>query len=282
MSLQSLARQQKAEDAIDADQLFRVLDGYDLVPAALHGQLRNAAQSVRLNTVVRSVRWRGGHVELGAESSAGYRRGPFTARRLMVTVPAGVLQAADSICFEPGLGRHGEAIRELAMGHVKRVTLRFREPFWELRDQLADMSFLHATGEPWPTWWTQSPIRVPMITAWAGGPAADEIRTPDLRELVRGVIASLAHTLSVPQAKVEGLVEDWYYHDWQADPFSLGAYTYVAVNGLDAVRQMTEPVEDTLYFAGEATDIEGHWGTVHGAIRTGQRAADQILDSLRA
>ena len=39
---------------------------------------------------------------------------------------------------------------------------------------------------------------------------------------------------------------------------------------------MAEPVEDTLYFAGEHTDTTGHWGTVHGALRSGLRAADQI------
>ena len=33
------------------------------------------------------------------------------------------------------------------------------------------------------------------------------------------------------------------------------------------------PIEDTLYFAGEATNIFGHHGTVHGAIQSALRAA---------
>jgi len=41
---------------------------------------------------------------------------------------------------------------------------------------------------------------------------------------------------------------------------------------------MTEPVQDTLYFAGEHTDVSGHWGTVHGALRSGLRAAAQLQD----
>jgi monoamine oxidase len=40
---------------------------------------------------------------------------------------------------------------------------------------------------------------------------------------------------------------------------------------------MSEPVADTLYFAGEHTDTTGHWGTVHAALRSGLRAAQQIL-----
>jgi monoamine oxidase len=37
------------------------------------------------------------------------------------------------------------------------------------------------------------------------------------------------------------------------------------------------PVEETLYFAGEHTDLTGHWGTVHAAIGSGMRAAEQML-----
>ena len=39
---------------------------------------------------------------------------------------------------------------------------------------------------------------------------------------------------------------------------------------------MTEPEFGTLFFAGEHTDITGHWGTVHAAIRSGLRVAEQI------
>jgi monoamine oxidase len=41
--------------------------------------------------------------------------------------------------------------------------------------------------------------------------------------------------------------------------------------------QGTDELAGTLYFAGEHTDTTGHWGTVHGAIRGGLRAARQVL-----
>jgi monoamine oxidase len=37
-------------------------------------------------------------------------------------------------------------------------------------------------------------------------------------------------------------------------------------------------VDDTLFFAGEATDVTGNNGTVHGAIASGKRAAQEILN----
>ncbi len=52
------------------------------------------------------------------------------------------------------------------------------------------------------------------------------------------------------------------------------------VGAVDASTKMSQPVENTLFFAGEHTDTTGHWGTVHGAIRSGMRAASQLLESL--
>ncbi len=46
---------------------------------------------------------------------------------------------------------------------------------------------------------------------------------------------------------------------------------------MSARKTLAEPVEDTLYFAGEATELNGHSATVHGAIAAGRRAARQIL-----
>jgi len=62
-----------------------------------------------------------------------------------------------------------------------------------------------------------------------------------------------------------------------ADPFSRGAYSYVRVGGVEALRKAGEPVAATLFFAGEATNADGQTGTVHGAMATGHRVADEIV-----
>jgi monoamine oxidase len=69
-------------------------------------------------------------------------------------------------------------------------------------------------------------------------------------------------------------------HDWQADPFARGAYSYVTVGGDKARSALAEPLADTLFFAGEAADTEGEAGTVAGALQSGARAARQVLASL--
>jgi len=61
-----------------------------------------------------------------------------------------------------------------------------------------------------------------------------------------------------------------------ADPFSSGGYSYICAGGLAAPGALAAPVEDTLFFAGEATDTQGETGTVHAALQTGYRAAAEI------
>jgi monoamine oxidase len=68
----------------------------------------------------------------------------------------------------------------------------------------------------------------------------------------------------------------------RADPWSRGAYSWIPVGGLDAPAALAAPVAGRLFFAGEATDLSGEPGTVHGALASGTRAAAEIVAALRA
>ncbi|PYQ22508.1 MAG: hypothetical protein DMF81_11965 [Acidobacteria bacterium] len=120
-----------------------------------------------------------------------------------------------------------------------------------------------------------NPWRVPVVTAWAGGPRADALSELDEAGLVDRALDSLARALDVPRPRLEELIESWQFHDWRRDPFSRGAYSYVGVGGLPAQRALARPCAGTLFFAGEATEPE-EMGTVAGAIASGQRAARQV------
>jgi monoamine oxidase len=96
--------------------------------------------------------------------------------------------------------------------------------------------------------------------------------------LLEQALDSLATIFNVPRREIEAQLESSYVHNWRDDPFTRGAYAYVPVNGLDDQRILAQPVDDKLFFAGEATSV-GHIGTVHGAIQSGQRAAQEILSN---
>ena len=76
---------------------------------------------------------------------------------------------------------------------------------------------------------------------------------------------------------VERGLEAAYYHDWQQDTFARGAYSYVIVGGDNARRELAAPIDNTLFFAGEATDTQGETATVTGALQSGTRAAREAL-----
>jgi monoamine oxidase len=98
-------------------------------------------------------------------------------------------------------------------------------------------------------------------------------------ELASVAVTTLAKVMGLEEDEVRRELINCYTHDWQADEFARGAYSYVAAGRLDAPAAMAEPVSGTLFFAGEHTDVTGHWGTVHAAMRSGLRAAEQILGS---
>jgi monoamine oxidase len=115
-----------------------------------------------------------------------------------------------------------------------------------------------------------------MLTGWIGGPRAQQPSVAKEEDLLRASTSTLAEIFSLSLEELHHRLVSWHTHDWQQDPFSQGAYCYVPKGSLNASSCLAEPVENTLFFAGEHTDVTGHWGTVHGALRSGFRAATQV------
>jgi monoamine oxidase len=274
VSSAALKRQQQAEDAIQGETMFRVGGGYSGIPQRLYSTLDRPADTVLLNWTVTAVNWRNGGASVEMVNTAGGWKSAIECRRVLVTVPAGVLQS-DAIRFNPEPADLHEAMARLAVGEVARVTLRFRHRFWEDNAQFGSLGFLFATGEDFPTWWTQNPARAPVLTAWAGGPRAQALLARGC--VVEQALECCARVFGTQMGVVRDELITSYFHDWHTDPFARGAYTYIRSGALGAVERLARPFGDALHFAGEATDTTGHWGTVHGALASGERAAEQIL-----
>ena len=166
--------------------------------------------------------------------------------------------------------------------------LLFREQLWDSPvfrkrfEKLGDFSFIHSRDEIFPTWWTLLPVRAPILTGWAGGPAASRIGQRGSDDLVVAAIKSLAKMLHRTPRNLSAMLQAHHLANWQADPFSRGAYSYVPVGGLDARELLAKSVDSTLFFAGEATHYEGQAGTVAGAIASGHRAAKEVIKPLKS
>ena len=290
VSVHWLVRQRRAEERIEGDRAFRARGGYQSLLDLLQQRVAKARIRVRTNTVVHRVAWRSGNVSIDAVCNKQPIK--LNASRVLITVPLGVLQArggeAGAIEFSPALPQEKlDSIAGMEMGKVLRVVLHFRERFWDRirpadgNDKtLAKMSFLFSQDDWFPTWWTAMPDRFPVFTGWAPWQAAERLESASVPVVTRA-LQSLGGLLGVSATEMERLLEIAYFHNWQADPYSRGAYSYVKAGSADAPEVLSRPVKDTLFFAGEAADVTGNNGTVHGAIASARRAVIEIAKTTK-
>jgi monoamine oxidase len=282
-----LVQGMRAEEEIEGDRAFRAEHGYADLVDFFQEQLDAAGVSVLQNTIVEEIRWSPGRAEINLLAPEG--ASVISAPRVLITVPLGVLQAQSgakgAIRFAPDLPQQKQnAIRNVIMGKASRVVLRFRERFWKdlpsgnnSSKKMDGMSFLFSHDKSFPTWWTTSPEKLPFLVGWAPFRAAEALAGKEKSFVAEQSLNTLHRLLGVSVPELEGLLEHAYVHDWQSDPFSRGAYSYGRVGGDGMNEALARPIDNTLFFAGEATDVSGHNGTVHGAIASGNRAAAEIL-----
>ena len=244
----------------------RPASGYGPLLDTLATRALGAGARLRLQSVVREIRWQPGAVEI--EGDFAGKRFIERARCVIVTLPLGVLQSR-VVRFRPAARGKPQALQRLVSGPVVKAALCFDDPFWEGR--ASGVAFFHSPRSPFPTFWTPLPARVPMLVAWAGGPKAERLSGLSQARLVAEALRGLRSIFGRIPAPGAALV-----HDWRSDPFARGAYSYLRVGGEGAREDLAEPIANTLFFAGEATDLEES-GTVAGALRSGARAARQVL-----
>lgn len=240
---------------------YRVVDGYDQL---LH--LLAEGVDIRLNTVVASIAWNDTSVTVTTTQGDTY-----TADRILITLPLGVLQA-DHVRFTPELPqRKRDAIHALTMGAGAKLIFRFDDPV--LPDGI--MAFYSAHNPP--MWWSPSFGREgfagQVITAFVTGDWAREL-------LADGDEAALERAFGVLERELERKLpapRAVHVMNWSADPYALGGYSVVPPGAAWARQALAEPVADRLFWAGEAT-APGAWSaTVHGAYASGRRAAAEML-----
>ena len=270
VSVHWLIETTKAEEQIGGEGSFRLVDGYESLVRAVEAKIDGACAKIRSGNPVTSIRWKTGDVTARTAS------GEYRASRAIITVPLSVLKSG-AIVFDPPIAEKDEALGLLEMGPVVRVSLFFHDTFWEKVPELRSLSFMFTDDPSFPTWWSRSPLVVPVLTAWTGGNRAAALASFAEGRLIEEALVSLSRILEMDQQKVQSKLRAAHVHNWEADPYSRGAYTYAAVGGIHAFRVLAEPLARTLFFAGEATEFRGFNGTVHGAMASGARAAQEII-----
>jgi monoamine oxidase len=264
----------KEELNTSSDKQYRVEGGYLKMIEYLHKECTEKGVQFFLSNPAKEIRWKQNAAEVITQQNS------FTSKKILVTVPVGVLQSK-TIRFSPAIPETINAAKKLGFGPVIKTMLQFDEAFWKKKEftqrkDLQKLSFIFSKAII-PTWWTYYPKEVAMLTGWSGGPHAEEIKDLKNEEIVQKGLKSLSQIFNVSINLLQLKLKAWHVANWVNDPFSCGGYSYEVVNGKEIRQIIKQPVDNTIFFAGEGLYDGPEIGTVEAALYSGRETAHQII-----
>jgi monoamine oxidase len=239
---------------------WRVREGYGTLVAS-HAR----GLPARLSCVVTRIDRRG--KRLAIETSDGV----LDARTVIVTLPTNVI-AANEHLFAPALPEKIEAARGLPLGLADKLYLSLDNAteFNEESRAFGNMTRVATAAYHF------RPYGRPEIEAYFGGALAAELEAGSPGSFLDFALSELTAIYGADFARrVKPIGE----HRWGIDPFARGSYSYALPGHADDRARLAAPVEDRIFFAGEACSRDSY-STAHGAYETGVAAAENALKAL--
>ncbi len=258
------------------DERFEVRGGSDRIAGAMHKQLP-AGSVITGAALTRLARNDNGTTctfaidssALDIEADHVVLALPFTALRDVDYTDAGFSEVKDL------------AIRESRLGVNTKVNLQFERKAWGSERNGVAITDL-VTGWSWPGDAGQ-PGRDALLVLFNGaqfaatydgspahGVASDELVAQHLSAVDR----------VFPSASGSFIPGEAYLDHWPADPWVKGSYSYYRTGGFTSIAGEEARRQGAIHFAGEHTARYGNRGTMNGAVRSGELAATQVVDSL--
>jgi len=247
-------------DDINGSGDFRILNGYDAYYTALAEGL-----DIRLNTIVSAIYWSDGVTVTTVNGTV------LSADNAVITLPVGVLHA-NKVKFTPELPPvKQEALAGLKMGPVMKMIYEFDEPILDRK-----ISAIFSRYNP-PMWWSPSSGRETERIVWTAFFSGDYAREM-LKLGEQGALQKGLETLRAETSKPDLTYKQARWVNWPQDDFALGGYSVCLPGYSDAREKLAQPTPP-LYWAGEASAPHHLTAMVHGAYFTGQRAAQEIIET---
>jgi monoamine oxidase len=199
-------------------------------------------------------------------------KGAIAADRAIITVPSDVL-ASGGIVFIPALPGKIEAAAALPLGLADKLFLSLeRAEEFAQETRMFGRTDRAGTGN-----YHFRPFGRPLIEAYFGGRLASELEAEGERAFFDFARSELVGLLGSAFA---GRISPLHFHGWERDPFARGSYSYARPGMAKSRAKLAAPVEDRLFFAGEACELR-EFSTAHGAWRSGVAAAEQVIAARR-
>jgi monoamine oxidase len=245
----------------DSGVNWRVVEGYGTVIAA-HG----ASLPITLGCPVRGIDWSGRRLRVETA------HGSIAADAAIVTLPSALL-AEQKIAFTPGLPAKAEAAAGLPLGLADKLFLSLSDA----GEFEKDSRLFGRTDRSGTATYHLRPFGRPQIEVYFAATLAAELEAAGEAAFLDLAVAELVGLLGSDFAR---RIRPLHLHRWGIDPLSRGSYSYALPGKADCRAMLAAPVDDRLFFAGEACSTNDY-STAHGAYLTGVVAADQAIAARR-
>jgi monoamine oxidase len=236
---------------------YRVFEGYGTLISG-YGQ----GVPVMLDCPVHGVDRRGKRLRIETG------KGAITADQVIVAIPSAVL-AAEHVSFTPALPGKIQAALGLPLGLADKlfIALEGAEEFDK------EIRVFGHTDRPGTAGYHFRPFGRPMIEAYFGGGFAAELEANGEAAFFDFAVSELVHLFGSGFAR---RLKPIRMHCWGRDPFALGSYSCALPGFADCRQTLAAPVDNRLFFAGEACSAHD-FSTAHGGWFTGVAAAEQVI-----
>lgn len=260
----------------EMEHQYRINGGYKKLIDYLETQCKNNGCVFNLHCCAKKISWSTNEVNVLTMCSR-----IFKGSKIIFTVPVSVLQAAANdenyIEFEPAIPKHIEAAKSIGFGAVIKVILEFTESFWKEKEKNAGFIFM---DEEIPTWWTQLPVENNLLTGWLGGAKASALKNKTDEEILNKAIQSLSNAFEISFENLKLKLKAFKIANWCKEPDINGGYSFNTIKTIEATKLLRQPVNETIFFAGEALFEGTPGGTVEAALSNAKKTVEQVLKTL--
>jgi monoamine oxidase len=254
----------------EEEEQYRVDDGYQKIIDYLVDECTKSGCTIHTSAVVKEVHWKKGEVKIVTSDNK-----TFYGSKVIVTVPIGVLKAElnaeAAIAFTPSIYDYFRAAKNIGYGTVTKILFQFDERFWK-----DDTGFI-LSDENIPVWWTQLPDNYPLLTGWLNGAQLKKLRNADAASILEASLQSLSNIFKINVPSLRQKLTAWHIEDWSKGRFALGGYSYDTLQTARAKKFLNIPIEQTIFFAGEALYEGAAPATVEAAFVSGREAAQKVM-----
>lgn len=247
-----------------------IKEGYGSLVQFLITECEQLGVKIILNTQVHSIDYTLDNILISTFSSTN-----FFASKVVVTVPLPLL---NSIKYTPSVEQKlHELVPRIGFGAAVKLLIQFKSQWWKHATS-KDLSKLASVygDNAFTTWWTQYPTETNTLTGWMAGLTASNHMNETDEALFELALQSLQNIFGVTREFLKQEITHSQVINWANDTYTKGAYSYTAVDTNDASLRLSEPIDNKLFFAGEALYSKAR-ATVEAALGSGAEVTARIL-----